>query len=50
MILIGRNFAGWAVGRLSMAAPAYNSECALPEIRGFIVGLPQQMIGVGFIT
>jgi MFS family permease len=50
MILVGRIFAGWAVGLLSMAVPVYLSECAHPDIRGLIVGLAQQMIGVGFIV
>jgi MFS family permease len=50
MILVGRIIAGWAVGLLSMAVPVYQSECAHPKIRGLIVGLSQQMIGVGFIV
>jgi len=50
MMLVGRILTGWAVGLLSMAVPVYNSECADPKIRGFIVGLSQQMIGVGFIV
>lgn len=50
MILVGRIFTGWAVGLLSMAVPVYNAECADPKIRGLIVGLSQQMIGVGFIV
>ena len=50
MILVGRIMAGWAVGLLSMSVPVYQSECAHPEIRGLIVGMAQQMIGVGFIV
>jgi MFS family permease len=50
MILVGRIAAGWAVGLLSMAVPVYQSECAHPRIRGMIVGITQQMIGVGFIV
>ncbi|KAL2355263.1 general substrate transporter [Cryomyces antarcticus] len=50
MILIGRIVSGWAVGLLSMAVPVYQSECAHPKMRGLIVGLTQQMIGVGFIV
>jgi MFS family permease len=50
MILVGRIIAGWAVGLLSMSVPVYQSECAHPKIRGLIVGLSQQMIGVGFIV
>lgn len=33
MILLGRIFAGWAVGLLSMAVPVYQSECAHPKVR-----------------
>lgn len=75
MMLVGRIFAGWAVGLLSMSVPvcAYidlnhlgrgsvtcdseanevcvdQSECAHPDNRGLIVGMAQQMIGVGFIV
>ncbi|KAJ5748818.1 uncharacterized protein N7511_010514 [Penicillium nucicola] len=49
MILIGRILAGWAIGLMSMAVPVYQAECAHPRSRGMIVGLAQQMIGVGFI-
>lgn len=50
MILVGRIIAGWAVGLMSMSVPVYQSECAHPNTRGLIVGLTQQMIGVGFIV
>ncbi|KAH8427191.1 sugar porter family MFS transporter [Aspergillus melleus] len=50
MILVGRIVAGWAVGTLSMSVPVYQAECAHPKTRGLIVGLAQQMIGVGFIV
>ncbi|KAF5021075.1 hypothetical protein F66182_6908 [Fusarium sp. NRRL 66182] len=50
MMLVGRIIAGFAVGLLSMSVPIYQSECANPKIRGLIVGLAQQMIGVGFIV
>jgi MFS family permease len=50
MILVGRIFTGWAVGLLSMSVPVYQSECAHPSVRGLIVGMAQQMIGVGFIV
>ncbi|KAF1996610.1 sugar carrier protein A [Amniculicola lignicola CBS 123094] len=50
MILVGRILAGWAVGILSMSVPIYQAECAHPKIRGLIVGITQQMIGVGFIV
>ncbi|KAF2127788.1 MFS sugar transporter-like protein [Dothidotthia symphoricarpi CBS 119687] len=50
MILTGRILAGWAVGLLSMSVPVYQTECAHPKTRGLIVGLAQQMIGVGYIV
>jgi MFS family permease len=50
MILVGRILTGWAVGLLSMSVPVYQSECAHPNVRGLIVGMAQQMIGVGFIV
>ncbi|KAL4945158.1 hypothetical protein BDV06DRAFT_47857 [Aspergillus oleicola] len=50
MILVGRILAGWAVGLMSMGVPVYQSECAHPRNRGMIIGLAQQMIGVGFIV
>jgi len=34
MILVGRIFAGWAVGLLSMSVPIYQTECAHPKTRG----------------
>lgn len=34
----------------TQTVPVYQSECASPKIRGLIVGLAQQMIGVGFIV
>jgi len=49
-LLIGRIIAGVAIGSLSMVVPLYNTEIAPPEIRGFVVGLAQQMIGFGFIV
>ena len=50
MMLVGRIISGWAVGLMSMSVPVYQAECAPPKIRGLIVGLTQQMIGVGFIV
>lgn len=50
MILVGRILTGFAVGLLSMSVPVYQSECAHPKMRGLIVGIAQQMIGVGFIV
>jgi MFS family permease len=50
MILVGRIISGWAIGLMSMSVPVYLAECAHPNTRGMIVGLTQQMIGVGFIV
>lgn len=50
MILVGRILAGWAVGLLSMSVPVYQAEIAHPRSRGLIVGLSQQMIGIGYIV
>ena len=50
MMLVGRILAGWAIGLLSMSVPVYQAECAHPRSRGFIIGLSQQMIGIGFIV
>ncbi|KAI0805963.1 general substrate transporter [Irpex lacteus] len=49
-MLIGRIVAGVAIGLLSMTVPLYNTEISPPKIRGFVVGLAQQMIGIGFIV
>ncbi|OSX58727.1 hypothetical protein POSPLADRAFT_1172955 [Postia placenta MAD-698-R-SB12] len=49
-MLVGRIVAGFAIGALSMTVPLYNTEIAPPRIRGFIVGLSQQMIGIGFVV
>ncbi|KZT35508.1 general substrate transporter [Sistotremastrum suecicum HHB10207 ss-3] len=49
-LMVGRIIAGFAIGILSMVVPLYNTEIAPPKIRGFIVGLAQQMIGIGFIA
>ncbi|CAA7265537.1 unnamed protein product [Cyclocybe aegerita] len=49
-LLTGRIIAGVAIGVLSMTVPLYNTEVAPPKIRGFLVGLTQQMLGIGFIT
>jgi len=50
MVLVGRIISGWAIGLMSMSVPVYLAECAHPNTRGMIVGLTQQMIGVGFIV
>lgn len=49
-LLIGRIVAGVAIGILSMVVPLYNTEIAPAKIRGFVVGLTQQMVGLGFVA
>ncbi|KAF4614243.1 hypothetical protein D9613_007735 [Agrocybe pediades] len=49
-LIIGRVVAGLAIGCLSMTVPLYNTEVAPPTIRGFLVGLNQQLLGIGFIV
>jgi len=49
-LLIGRIIGGLAIGVLSMTVPLYNTEVAPPKIRGFLVGLTQEMLGIGFIV
>ncbi|THU85524.1 sugar transporter [Dendrothele bispora CBS 962.96] len=49
-LIVGRVVAGIAIGILSMTVPLYNTEIAPPKIRGFLVGLTQQLIGIGFIV
>ncbi|KAJ3755671.1 sugar transporter [Lentinula raphanica] len=49
-LIIGRIIAGFAIGILSMTVPLYNTEIAPPKIRGFLVGLTQESIGIGFLV
>ncbi|KAG5340901.1 hypothetical protein C0989_012653 [Termitomyces sp. Mn162] len=49
-LLVGRIIGGIAIGILSMTVPLYNTEIAPPENRGLLVGLTQQMLGIGFIV
>ncbi|KAI0067207.1 general substrate transporter [Artomyces pyxidatus] len=49
-LLAGRIIGGFSIGMLSMSVPLYNTEISPPKIRGFLVGLAQQMIGIGFIV
>jgi MFS family permease len=49
-LLAGRVIAGFAIGILSMVVPLYNAEIAPPSSRGFIVGLAQLQIGIGFVV
>ncbi|OLL22601.1 High-affinity glucose transporter [Neolecta irregularis DAH-3] len=50
MILFGRLIAGFSIGQLSMIVPMYQAEISPPKHRGFLSGLQQQMIGLGFIA
>ncbi|KIY44039.1 MFS general substrate transporter, partial [Fistulina hepatica ATCC 64428] len=49
-LLIGRIVSGFAIGILSMTVPLYNTEISPPKVRGFMVGLTQQLIGIGIIV
>ena len=49
-MVIGRLFAGFAVGMLSATIPNYCSEVAPPNIRGLLAGLQQWMLGLGFVV
>lgn len=39
MMMAGRFFAGWGIGNLAMLAPLYQSEIAMPAIRGRLTSL-----------
>ncbi|KAF7337060.1 High-affinity glucose transporter [Mycena venus] len=49
-LIVGRLIAGFAIGCLSMVVPLYQSEISPPEIRGFLTGLTQFMISIGFLV
>ncbi|KAJ7817746.1 general substrate transporter [Mycena olivaceomarginata] len=49
-LIVGRLIAGLAIGCLSMVVPLYQSEISPPEIRGFLTGLTQFMISIGFLV
>ncbi|KAL9714372.1 hypothetical protein Ac2012v2_002684 [Leucoagaricus gongylophorus] len=49
-LLVGRIIGGFAIGILSMTVPLYNTEIAPPNVRGFLVGLTQEMLGIGIIV
>ncbi|KAF7557625.1 hypothetical protein G7Z17_g588 [Cylindrodendrum hubeiense] len=50
MMILGRFIAGVACGSLLSLVPIYLAETALPNNRGFMVGLHGMMIAVGFGT
>ncbi|KDQ16134.1 hypothetical protein BOTBODRAFT_269012 [Botryobasidium botryosum FD-172 SS1] len=50
MLMGGRVVAGLAVGVLSMIVPLYQSEISPPHLRGFLTGMTQFMIGLGFFV
>ncbi|KAG9102692.1 hypothetical protein FRC06_001439 [Ceratobasidium sp. 370] len=49
-LMVGRVIAGLAIGCLSMIVPLYQSEISPPELRGFLTGMTQFMIGMGFLV
>ncbi|CUA71938.1 High-affinity glucose transporter [Kluyveromyces lactis NRRL Y-1140] [Rhizoctonia solani] len=49
-LLGGRVLAGIAIGILSMIIPLYQSEISPPKMRGFLTGMTQFMIGMGFLV
>ncbi|KAJ7157587.1 general substrate transporter [Mycena crocata] len=48
--IVGRLIAGLAIGCLSMVVPLYQSEISPPKMRGFLTGLTQLMISLGFLV
>jgi sugar porter (SP) family MFS transporter len=50
MLIVGRAIAGLAIGCLSMIVPLYQSEISPPHLRGFLTGMTQFMIGLGFLV
>ncbi|KAJ7662981.1 general substrate transporter [Mycena rosella] len=49
-LIVGRMIAGLAIGCLSMVVPLYQSEISPPAMRGFLTGLTQFMISMGFLV
>ncbi|CAE6424644.1 unnamed protein product [Rhizoctonia solani] len=49
-LMAGRVVAGLAIGCLSMIVPLYQSEISPPNMRGFLTGMTQFMIGMGFLV
>ncbi|CAE7226471.1 unnamed protein product [Rhizoctonia solani] len=49
-LMVGRVIAGLAIGCLSMIVPLYQSEISPPKMRGFLTGMTQFMIGMGFLV
>jgi sugar porter (SP) family MFS transporter len=50
MIFVGRFFAGFSIGMLSMVVPLYLSELSPPNLRGSLVALQQLGITVGIMV
>ncbi|KAJ7153688.1 general substrate transporter [Mycena filopes] len=48
-LIVGRVITGLAIGCLSMVVPLYQSEISPPAMRGFLTGLTQFMISIGFV-
>ncbi|KAF9785345.1 MFS monosaccharide transporter [Thelephora terrestris] len=49
LFVVGRVFAGWGVGMVSMAIPMYQSECSPKWIRGAVVSGYQWAITIGLL-
>ncbi|KAJ7500333.1 general substrate transporter [Mycena galericulata] len=49
-LIVGRLIAGLAIGCLSMVVPLYQSEISPPGMRGFLTGLTQLMVSIGFLV
>ncbi|KAF8680993.1 General substrate transporter [Rhizoctonia solani] len=49
-LMVGRAIAGISIGCLSMIVPLYQSEISPPNMRGFLTGMTQFMIGMGFLV
>ncbi|CAE6517214.1 unnamed protein product [Rhizoctonia solani] len=49
-LIVGRVIAGLSIGSMSMVIPLYQSEISPPKMRGFLTGMTQFMIGMGFLV
>ncbi|KAF9778404.1 MFS monosaccharide transporter [Thelephora terrestris] len=50
LFVVGRIFAGWGVGMVSMSIPMYQSECSPKWIRGAVVSGYQWAITIGLLV
>ncbi|KAF7312738.1 General substrate transporter [Mycena indigotica] len=49
-LIVGRLIAGLAIGWRTSVVPLYQSEISPPKLRGFLTGLTQFMIAIGFLV